>query len=74
MNVFDLTRGLSEEGLATADRALEGGDLVVVPTDTVYGVAARPDISGATSKMFETKRRPRDLTLPVMNAELREGE
>jgi L-threonylcarbamoyladenylate synthase len=74
MNFFDLTRGLSEEGLPAAERALEGGELVVLPTDTVYGVAARPDISGATSRLFEAKRRPRDLTLPVLNAELREAE
>ncbi|HKX24756.1 MAG TPA: L-threonylcarbamoyladenylate synthase, partial [Actinomycetota bacterium] len=32
------------------------------------------DISGATSNLFEAKRRPRDLTLPVLNAELREAE
>jgi L-threonylcarbamoyladenylate synthase len=74
MNVFDLTRGLPEEALSAAERALEGGELVVFPTDTVYGVAARPDISGATLKLFEAKRRPRDLTLPVLNAGLREAE
>jgi L-threonylcarbamoyladenylate synthase len=74
MNVFDVTRRDPAEGLTAAKEALDRGELVVLPTDTVYGVAARPDISGATSKLFEGKRRPRDLTLPVLNAELREAE
>jgi L-threonylcarbamoyladenylate synthase len=41
------------------------GDLVVFPTETVYGIAARPDEVGAT-KLFEAKRRPIGLTLPVL--------
>jgi L-threonylcarbamoyladenylate synthase len=39
---------------------------VVLPTDTVYGVGARPDIPGATAKLFRAKGRPRSLTLPVL--------
>jgi len=49
-------------------RAALAGNLVVVPTDTVFGIAARPDDPAATRRIFEAKRRPRDLTLPVLAA------
>lgn len=42
------------------------GELIVVPTDTVYGIATRPDEPTATSRLFEAKGRPRDLQLPVL--------
>ena len=49
-----------------AVEALGRGALVVLPTDTVYGLAARPDVGGATERLFEAKARPRSLTLPVL--------
>ena len=52
-----------------AVEALANGGLVVVPTDTVYGVAARPDLPEATARVFAAKGRPRDLTLPVLAAD-----
>jgi L-threonylcarbamoyladenylate synthase len=52
-----------------AVRVLREGGLVVVPTDTVYGIAGRPDIDGVTARIFEVKRRPRRLTLPVLVAD-----
>jgi L-threonylcarbamoyladenylate synthase len=52
--------------LDEAARALDGGELVVVPTDTVYGIACRPDDPTATARLFEAKRRPSDLELPVL--------
>lgn len=48
-----------------ADAALRG-DLIVVPTDTVYGIGTRPDDPAATSRVFEAKGRPTDLELPVL--------
>ncbi|MGH2692440.1 MAG: L-threonylcarbamoyladenylate synthase [Actinomycetota bacterium] len=57
-----------EVALVAAAGALEGGELVVFPTDTVYGVAARPELRAATAALFEAKRRPRDLTIPVLVA------
>ncbi len=63
--IFDLT-GPDPEALASAASALDHGELVVLPTDTVYGLAARADVPGATARLFEAKRRPRDLTLPVL--------
>ena len=47
------------------DAALRG-ELVVVPTDTVYGIGTRPDLPGATGALFAAKGRPRRLELPVL--------
>jgi L-threonylcarbamoyladenylate synthase len=48
-----------------ADAAL-GGAPIVFPTDTVYGIGARPDDPAATARLFEAKARPRDLEFPVL--------
>jgi tRNA threonylcarbamoyl adenosine modification protein (Sua5/YciO/YrdC/YwlC family) len=53
-----------EEAAAAARR----GALIVLPTDTVYGLGTRPDDPVATARLFEAKGRPRELTLPVLVA------
>jgi L-threonylcarbamoyladenylate synthase len=65
--VFEVA-GDPEEGLEAAERALRQGQLAVFPTDTVYGLGARPDLPSATAGIFEAKRRPPHLTLPVLAA------
>jgi L-threonylcarbamoyladenylate synthase len=52
--------------VADAIAAARRGELIVFPTDTVYGIAARPDNAVATDRLFDAKRRPHDLTLPVL--------
>lgn len=59
--------------LGEAATAARRGDLIVFPTDTVYGVGTRPDDPAATAKVFEAKRRPRDLELPVLVATVSEA-
>src|SRR5204862_2422331 len=56
------------EEIAEAAAALEVGGLVVLPTETVYGIACRPDDAAATARLFEAKRRPRFLNLPALVA------
>lgn len=51
-----------------AAAAARGGELIVFPTDTVYGIGTRPDDPAATARVFAAKRRPRDLELPVLVA------
>jgi L-threonylcarbamoyladenylate synthase len=74
MEVFDLSAGLSRAAVDAAAQALAGGGLVAFPTDTVYGLAARPDVPGATGRVFEAKRRPRGLTLPLLCPDLSRAE
>jgi tRNA threonylcarbamoyl adenosine modification protein (Sua5/YciO/YrdC/YwlC family) len=57
---------LAGEALTAATRALDRGQLVILPTETVYGVASRPDLPTATAMVFEAKRRPSGLNLPVL--------
>lgn len=52
--------------IEAAARAALDGRLVVVPTDTVYGVGTRPDDPSATARLFEAKGRPRALELAVL--------
>jgi L-threonylcarbamoyladenylate synthase len=56
--------------LSDAAAAVRRGELIVFPTDTVYGIGTRPDVPAATARLFEAKRRPRDLELPVLVATL----
>jgi L-threonylcarbamoyladenylate synthase len=56
--------------LEDAVTAATRGELVVFPTDTVYGLGTRPDDATATGRVFAAKRRPRDLELPVLVASL----
>jgi L-threonylcarbamoyladenylate synthase len=46
--------------------ALWRGEVVAVPTDTVYGVAARLLDATAVKRLFEVKSRPREVVLPVL--------
>ena len=53
-----------------AAAAAEQGRLVVIPTDTVYGIAARLDRPAALAALFEAKARPSGLALPVLVADV----
>jgi L-threonylcarbamoyladenylate synthase len=46
------------EGIALAARILESGGLVAVPTETVYGLAARADSAEAVARIYAAKGRP----------------
>lgn len=45
-------------GIARAAAILKAGGLVAVPTETVYGLAARADSSQAVAKIYAAKSRP----------------
>jgi tRNA threonylcarbamoyl adenosine modification protein (Sua5/YciO/YrdC/YwlC family) len=55
--------------LDEAVAALRRGEVVVVPTDTVYGVAVAASVPGATARLFAVKDRPTDVALPVLVAD-----
>lgn len=46
------------DGIARAAAILEAGGLVAVPTETVYGLAARADSPEAVAKIYAAKGRP----------------
>ena len=61
-------------GIAEAARILESGGLVAVPTETVYGLAARADNADAVAKIYAAKGRPDFNPLIVHVAGLAEAE
>src|SRR4051812_39983784 len=57
------------DALALAAEALRNGGAVVLPTDTVYGVAALPSGPGAIAGLFKLKDRSAGQPLAVLVAD-----
>jgi L-threonylcarbamoyladenylate synthase len=55
-----------DRGLAAATSAVRRGDVVVLPTDTVYGLGCDAFSATGVTRLLEAKRRGRDLPLPVL--------
>ncbi|GAB2702016.1 L-threonylcarbamoyladenylate synthase [Nocardia thraciensis] len=53
-------------GLTAARTTLKSGRLAVIPTDTVYGLAADAFDSAAVASLLAAKRRGRDMPVPVL--------
>ena len=53
-------------GIASAISAVKGGRLVVLPTDTVYGIGADAFDSAAVAALLSAKGRGRDMPVPVL--------
>jgi tRNA threonylcarbamoyl adenosine modification protein (Sua5/YciO/YrdC/YwlC family) len=69
--MLELPVGLpSDAVLDEAAEVLRRGLLVVLPTDTVYGVAALPQVEGATARLFAAKGRGPDVPIAVLVADL----
>lgn len=47
---------------------LGNGGVVLLPTDTVYGLAVSPKFDESITRLFALKRRPRNVNLPIMVA------
>jgi len=54
--------------------ALRRGALVILPTDTVYGIAADPGAPGAEERLFRAKRRPDNKPITLLAADIRQVE
>ena len=52
-----MTRIINEEDLLLAKKALDNGDLVIFPTETVYGLGANALDKDAVDKIFKAKNR-----------------
>jgi L-threonylcarbamoyladenylate synthase len=62
-------------GIAAAAEAVRGGEVVVLPTDTVYGVGADAFDAAAVTAVLAAKGRGREMPLPVLvpNADTVDG-
>ena len=63
-----------EQGIARAVELLRGGGIVALPTETVYGLAARADSADAVARIFAAKGRPKFNPLIVHLASAAEAE
>ncbi|MEP6867943.1 MAG: L-threonylcarbamoyladenylate synthase [Novosphingobium sp.] len=57
-NSTPLMRPADAAGIAEAAELLRGGGLVALPTETVYGLAARADRAEAVAQIYRAKGRP----------------
>ena len=56
---------MSEADLEEVVAALKAGDLIVYPTDTLYGIGADPFNEASVKKVFLAKDRPFDMPLSI---------
>jgi L-threonylcarbamoyladenylate synthase len=61
-------------GRASAADALRAGQVVLIPTDTVYGLAVRAADAAALAQLFVLKRRPPERSIAVLVANLAQAE
>ena len=60
---LDFTKQIDYDKLHEASQSLVDGNLVIFPTDTVYGIGCNPFIDSSISKLFNAKNRP--FTKPI---------
>jgi len=48
---------------------LKQGGIVAFPTDTVYGLGACANLQSAVERVYEVKKRPRNMALPLLLAD-----
>jgi L-threonylcarbamoyladenylate synthase len=54
------------KGVENIVECLVNGGVVLLPTDTVYGLAVSPNFEASIDRLFGLKRRPRNVNLPIM--------
>ncbi|MFU0572073.1 L-threonylcarbamoyladenylate synthase [Gardnerella vaginalis] len=65
---------INEESLQLAAQIINAGGVIVVPTDTVYGVACDPFNEDAVAKIYQLKRRPRTKALQILMSSVNDLE
>lgn len=58
------------ETVEAAAALLQSGDVIVFPTDTVYGIGCDPWNRDAIDKLYAAKERPEDKGLPILISDL----
>jgi len=67
VTTYDVREGRDPQaGIDAAVASLRRGELAVLPTDTVYGIAADAFSPPAVGRLLEAKGRGRDMPVPVL--------
>ena len=65
----DIVQRDSDEAMQRAVACLQDGGVILVPTDTVYGLAVLPTKPKSVEHLFAIKSRPGSVNLPIMVAD-----
>ncbi|MEK7503530.1 MAG: L-threonylcarbamoyladenylate synthase [Patescibacteria group bacterium] len=57
--------------LKRAARAIENGDVLVCPTDTVYGLICDAENKKAVEKIYKIKQRPKNKLIPIFTSDIK---
>lgn len=60
--------------IQSACRSLDNGESIIIPTDTVYGIAANATNEAAVNNIFKIKKRPRSMPLIIFVRSISEAE
>ena len=60
---------LNSETIANAARLLQAGGVAIIPTDTVYGIAAHPDCPESVGRICTIKGRPSGKPIALLAAD-----
>ena len=64
----------TEDCIQLACRRLENGESIIIPTDTVYGIAANATNEAAVNKIYKIKKRPRSMPLIIFVSSISDAE
>ena len=64
----------TEDSIQLACRSLENGESIIIPTDTVYGIAANATNEAAVNKIYKIKKRPRSMPLIIFVSSISDAE
>jgi len=59
----------SPKAIAHALASLRAGELIVIPTDTIYGLATLPKNTATIKQLYEIRQRPHEPAFPLLLAE-----
>ncbi len=69
-----VVKGTEATAVTEAAAAIAGGELVVLPTDTVYGVGTRATDARAIINLYAAKQRPDEKGIPLLLSDAAEIE
>lgn len=69
--ILEVREANLSQAASDAAAALRRGALVVLPTDTVYGVAAHPAEPDAVARLYKAKQRPADKPIPLLAGDVK---
>jgi L-threonylcarbamoyladenylate synthase len=55
-----------KEDIKKAIKILNSGGIIIYPTDTAFGIGCRIDSENAVRRLFEIRRRPEKMAMPIL--------